>query len=206
IGTMGGDIGGIARIKNLASPEAAWEKTAWEYDITQLSPVNACSCDQDRLEPVLHDYARRLGAELRFSTELIGLDQDEHGVRARLRDRTSGTEYEVNASYVVAADGTRSPVREMLGIGRHGPGVLGHQISIVFHADIEPELHGRRFGACYVEDVGGALLPRDGGRWQLSVSYRPDQGQRPEDFTEERCLELIHTALGRPEPSARVQI
>lgn len=203
-GTPGSDIGGIARIKNLGDPEVVWERTAWEEDVTRLSPADACSCDQDRLEPILREYAEWHGVELRFGTELTGLSQDEHGVSVLLNDRASGTEHPVRADYVVAADGAGSPVRGMLGIGRHGPGVLGHQVSIVFRAAIEPELQGKRFGACYVEDVAGAVLPRDNGRWQLSVSYRPEQGERPEDFTTARCLDLVHAVLGRPEPSAEV--
>lgn len=204
-GTPGGDIGGIARVRNLADPEVHWEKTAWEDDITGISPADACSCDQNRLEPLLAEHAERHGAEVRFGTELVSLRQHGEGVDAVLRDRTTGEEHTVRAAYAVAADGTRSSVRTSLGIGRHGPGLLGHQVSVVFDAGIEPVLDGRDFGACYVADVGGALLPRDEGLWQLSVSYRPDLGQRPEDFTDSRCMELIRTALGRSEVAAQVR-
>ncbi|QXJ21837.1 FAD-dependent monooxygenase [Actinomadura graeca] len=205
IGTPGGDIGGIARVRDLAHPDVAWEKTAWEDDVAGLSPSDACSCDQDRLEPVLAEDAARHGAEVVHGAEVAGLEQDGTGVTAALRDRVTGGRHEIRAAYAVAADGARGRARGLLGVGHHGPGVLGHQISVVFDADIEPRLRGRAFGACYVEAVGGALLPRDGGRWQISVSYRPDLGDRVGDFTKERCTELIRTALGRSEPSVRVR-
>ncbi|MEV0587125.1 FAD-dependent monooxygenase [Nonomuraea sp. NPDC050310] len=204
-GTPGGDIGGIARVRNLSAPGAVWETAAWEDDAAGLSPADACACDQNVLEPILAEHAVRHGAVLRYGVEVTGLQDGEPAALVRLRERASGAESVVPARYVIAADGAGSTVRRLLGVARHGPGVLGHQVSVVFEAELAAELEGRRFGACYVEDVGGALLPRDGGLWQLSVSYDPDRGEGPQDFTEERCLRLIETALGRPEPTARVR-
>jgi 2-polyprenyl-6-methoxyphenol hydroxylase-like FAD-dependent oxidoreductase len=206
-GVSNEQIGGIARLRNLDDPRVEWEQTAWEEDLAGVSPTDACSCDQDLLEPVLAADAQAHGAKIRFSAELVGLEPGtglDEPVTVALHDRTDGTVHRRPLSYVVGADGTRSRTRSLADIGRHGPGVLGHQVSIVFRSSLEPVVAGRRFGACYVTDVGGALLPRSAGRWQLSVSYRPDLGERPEDYGPDRCRELVQAATGGAATDAEV--
>lgn len=50
---------------------------------------------------------------LELGTELLALDQDAHGVTARVRG-ADGAEREIRAQYLLAADGGRSTVRERL--------------------------------------------------------------------------------------------
>ncbi|MDN5759899.1 MAG: FAD-dependent monooxygenase, partial [Tomitella sp.] len=69
------------------------------------SPVHAVAVTQDRLEPLLRDRARELGAQLRPGTELVHLEQDDAGATATLRDRATGRVSDLRAQYVVAADG-----------------------------------------------------------------------------------------------------
>ncbi|ATL31694.1 FAD-dependent monooxygenase [Streptomyces formicae] len=205
-GTSDREIGGIAWVgDNLADPEVRWNVEPWEEDLSGVSPTVACACDQDKFEPLLLDRARELGAGIRFGSELTGFEQDADGVTAVLLDRATGAERTVRADYLIAADGTHSPVRERLGIARQGPGLLGHRISIYFAADLRPELDGRVFSACFVEGMGASLLPRDSGLWQLSVPYRPEQGESERDFTPERCRGLIRSALGRDDVHAELR-
>ncbi|MFJ2768994.1 FAD-dependent monooxygenase [Streptomyces sp. NPDC087300] len=205
-GTSDREIGGIAWVgDSLADPVVRWNVEPWEEDLSGVSPTVACACDQDKFEPLLLDRARELGAGIRFGTELTAFEQDADGVTAVLLDRAAGTERAVRAAYLIAADGTHSSVRESLGIARQGPGLLGHRISIYFDADLRPELDGRAFSACFVEGMGASLLPRDSGLWQLSVPYRPEQGERPADFTPERCRSLVRSALGRDDVHAELR-
>ena len=44
---------------------------------------------------------------IRFGHELIGLEQDDDGVRATVRDNGSGREYTVKCDYSIGADGGR---------------------------------------------------------------------------------------------------
>lgn len=103
----------------------------------EASPVHAVAITQDRLEPILRERARELGAQLRLGTELLGLTQDDNGVTTTLRHRADGHEYRLRAQYVVAADGATSPLREAVGIGRHGVGQLSVQRSILFRAPLD---------------------------------------------------------------------
>ena len=90
------------------------------WDTTTLSPAQMSRAGQDKVEPILRRHAEALGADIRYSTELMDFEQDDSGVTATIRDPRTGVESRVRADYLVAADGNRSPVRQRLGIGLHG--------------------------------------------------------------------------------------
>ncbi|MFE2326806.1 FAD-dependent oxidoreductase [Streptomyces sp. NPDC059385] len=170
--------------------------------LARFSPATWCLCSQNDIEPVLMSVTPSLGAELRFSTELLSFDQDSTGVTAVLKSLETGEHTKVRADYLVAADGPRSPVREELRIGQTGPGDLFHNVSITFRsrglADVVGE---RRFIVCYLTkpDADGALLPVDNAeRWVFHAPWHPDRGETMEDFTDERCAEHIRRAVGAP--------
>ena len=66
---------------------------------------------QSGTERLLESRARDLGAEIVRGAEVVGLDQDDDGVRLDLAGGGS-----VSASYVVGADGAHSEVRRLLGV------------------------------------------------------------------------------------------
>ncbi|MEU5697015.1 aklavinone 12-hydroxylase RdmE, partial [Actinosynnema sp. NPDC020468] len=178
-------------------------------DIGVLSPARLGTAGQDKLEPLLRRRAEELGADLRFDTELVSFNQDDDGVTAVLRGRHDGRTSRVRADYLVAADGNRSGVREALGVDRHGPGGLGHHVSIIFDADlgdlVDPEratLH-----VLHNEHADGVFVTVDHaiGRHLYSIGDDPAGGRSPEDFTTERCTELIRliTELPDLEPEIR---
>ena len=192
----------IARARNLADPNVQWSGLAWP-DTTAISPIRPATVDQDRLEPILRERAAGLGADIRFNTEMIDFEQDDHGVRARIRDRTSGAEESVAARYLVAADGARSAACTALGIRRTGPGVLQHWMNLIFATDLPLFLRGKRFTSCFVTDVNGSILPRDsGGNWMLAVQYAPERGESPGQFDAAGCLDLVRKAAGRQDVKA----
>lgn len=193
----------VARKKNLADPEITWQGVPWS-DTSEISPAAAATCDQDQLEPILKAHAERHGAVMRFNTEFVDFEQDERGVTARIRDRQSGQVEVVNAAYLVAADGTNSTLRPMLGIERHGPGVLQHWMNIIFETDLQPRLEGRTIRSVFLTDINGTFVPRDDGRWLMAVQYVPERGERPEDFTDEHCVELIRRGAGRADVKAEI--
>ncbi|MEU3619679.1 FAD-dependent monooxygenase [Streptomyces sp. NPDC006872] len=168
--------------------------------LARFSPSSWCLCSQNDLEPVLLDHAKRLGGDLRFSTELMSFETDSHGVTAVAKSRDTGEHLTVRADYLVAADGPRSPVREQLGIGQSGPGDLFHNVSLTFRSHGLAEVVGdRRFIVCYLTspDADGALLPVDNREnWVFHAPWHPEQGETLEEFTDERCIEHIRRAVG----------
>jgi putative polyketide hydroxylase len=176
----------------------SWQGIPWS-DTTDISPTAAATCDQDQLEPILRAHAAQHGADVRFNTELVSFTQTRDEVLARVRERSTGAEADFRATYLIGADGTQSPVREALGIRRHGPGVLQHWMNIIFEADLPAVIDGRVIRSVFVTDINGTLVPRGDGRWLMAVQFTPERGERADDFTPEHCRDLIRRGAGRPD-------
>jgi putative polyketide hydroxylase len=189
------------RVESLAGEwfeESDWtpEKKTRDAESTQHAATlsftrhTGAAIAQDRLEPLLRDKARELGADLRLGTRLVRFEQDEAGVTAWLCER-SGQEYSLRASYMVAADGSRSAVREALGIGRQGPGHLQTMRSVLFLAPLSEYL-AKGIGQFEVEqpDLKAFLTTYGDGRWVLM--FRDDVER------EEGALRVaVQKAIGR---------
>jgi 2-polyprenyl-6-methoxyphenol hydroxylase-like FAD-dependent oxidoreductase len=182
-----------ARIESLAG---AWfEESSWTPQEPKVPPIEFSPClgaaiAQDRLEPILRDRAIELGADIRFQTELLGFDQDADGVTAQLRKR-DGTEYALRASFAIAADGHRSPIREALKIGRNGRGFLRTLRSVLFRAPLDEYLQ-RGVSQFEIDqpELKAFLTIYGDGRWVLMFS---DDAERDEDM----LRELVKKAIGR---------
>jgi 2-polyprenyl-6-methoxyphenol hydroxylase-like FAD-dependent oxidoreductase len=166
-------------------------------DFSHLSPAPWADVSQERMEPILADRARELGADLRFGTELVSWRQHGKGVTATLKNLETGQEETVEVDYLVAADGHRSPIRQALGIELVGRGVLGEGTGALFEADLQghqqflvhllnPELPG---GA-------GVLVSTDvPGRYAVGVSST----EGDQDWTR-----IIRTATGIPDLEPKI--
>ncbi|MFC5723484.1 FAD-dependent monooxygenase [Streptomyces gamaensis] len=200
--------GGIIRTSTFARIDEAVTLEAPSLDGPLVSPERVMGCGQDRYEKVLVAKAREAGGEVRFGTRLLGLSQDADGVTAVVRG-PDGTDSTLRARYVVAADGASSFVRRSLGIERYGRGTVFNALSIYFRApQLEGALKGRKFILCYATAARGTLmsLSRLHGcdPWLATPLYFPDRGEKPEDFTDERCVEIIRTASGLPDLDVEV--
>ncbi|HDR7979563.1 TPA: FAD-dependent monooxygenase [Bacillus cereus] len=166
----------------------------------EISPSKQTACYQITLEEIMLQEARTLGGELSFYHELVSYEQNEQGVIATIRNRETEEESIIHCDYVIAADGAKSKIREQLGISTEGRGTIGgYYMNIYFEADLSEFIQGDAFGFSMVlhPEVLGALIPVDNERrWIYHVSYDPLKGERPEDFTIERCKQIIQTAIG----------
>lgn len=168
-----------------------------------LSPERAVQyCPQSLLEPILLAETRRLGSEVRYGTELVSWEQDDAGVTALIRDCGSGTTETVRAEYLVAADGTRSPVRTALGVGTAGHGALPiFVVFIYFRAPWRKYLSHLNDGdAVQVvnPDVNGILIGAEEDLGMFITTYLPSEGESIDQFTDERCRQLLTAVVGEP--------
>src|SRR3954454_21367799 len=179
----------------IASTQSQYSTADWP------SPTHLSSCAQDQLEPVLGAaVGAQPTAQLRFGTELVSLTDRGDRVTATLRDTTRNGTDTVEADYLIGADGAHSTVRRLLGIEMTGREAIADDLTILFRADLEPLLDGRRFLLYQVEnpEVRGILRPAGAsGRWLLDT---PQVG----DASAERCVQLIRAAVGVPDLEVEV--
>ncbi|HHT7237347.1 MULTISPECIES: FAD-dependent oxidoreductase [Bacillus] len=168
--------------------------------VKEISPSKQTACYQITLEEMMLLEAKTLGGQLSFYHELVSFEQKENGVIATIRDRETEKESVVHCDYVIAADGAKSKIREQLGISTEGRGTIGgYYMNIYFEADLSEFIKGDAFGFSMVlhPEVLGALIPVDNVRkWIYHVAYDPIKGERAEDFSIERCKQIIQTAIG----------
>jgi putative polyketide hydroxylase len=165
----------------------------------KVSPCRPAWTPQDHLEPLLlellHDTP---GVEVKFGCELVSVRQNGDKVRATLCDSASGATQEVEARYLVGADGAHSTVREYLGIHMEGPDALAEHQSIQFQAPLSDVAGDRRYGINVIThpDAAGTLAPRGpNDRWHYGKLWRPGEA-RLVDCSAEQHARLIATAAG----------
>src|SRR5215469_13175636 len=101
------------------------------------SPTRPAWVAQDHHEPIMFEHLRSLpSASIRLGCQLRGVTQDDHGVRATVADAGTGTVEDLGASFLIAADGAHSTVREQLGITMVGPDNLADYERVEFTAPL----------------------------------------------------------------------
>ena len=195
--------GAIMGVESLAGKEIAYYIANLNDGIRDLSPCERVFISQSLLEPLLKQRAEELGADLRFATEMVSFEQDDSGVTAQTRHRDSGETDTVHASYMIAADGAHSRIRERLGIRMLGHGVFSNSITIYFRADVGELLRGRNLSVIYVINpvLRGFFrieIPFTSGFLAVTAVGDPEHPNADVStgLTDQRCLELLHAALG----------
>lgn len=84
----------------------------------------------------------------------------------------------------------------------YGRGSLGYLLNILFEADLSELVCGRRFSICRIDrpELSGLFTSiNNSTRWVFHLSYKPERGEKIENFLPARCQELLRLALGMPE-------
>ncbi|HEY4019981.1 MAG TPA: FAD-dependent monooxygenase [Pseudonocardiaceae bacterium] len=193
--------GGIIQTTTFADIDDAITLESPSLDGPRVSPERVMGCGQDRYERVLVAKAQEFGCDVRFATKLTSIEQDENGVTATAVDG-EGNELTIHAQYMVGADGGNSFTRRKLGVERYGRGTVFDALSIYFRApELQTLLKDRKFILCYATKTRGTLmsLSRLHGcdPWLATPLYYPEKGESPEDFDDERCVNIIREAAGK---------
>ena len=173
-------------------------------ELRAASPSQIAVCPQDRLEAILLDHLRERGGEVRFSTELTQLTEDEAGVTAVITSRVDGRAEEIRAGYVVGADGAHSTVREMLGIAYDSLGSEGDHLATLFRADLSAVVSEIPHALTMIVAPGieGMFVPTgESDRWIYDIEWHPEAGETLADWPVERMAARIRAAAGVPDLS-----
>ncbi|PJE20656.1 MAG: FAD-binding protein [Mycobacterium sp.] len=184
-----------------AEQQPAIDMDAIFAGLDAVSPEPAAQyCPQSESEPMLLRAARSRGSEVRYGTELVSFETDDDGVSAVLADRNSGRSETVRLEYLIAADGVHSPIRTALGVATAGYGAL--PIFVVF---IYFRCAWRRFApdltngdAVQISNPAapGIFLAVDEDRGMFITTYFPAKGETAQQFTPDKCTELVTAAIG----------
>ncbi len=164
-------------------------------------------CPQSRLEPLLRAAVKQRGGDVRYHTELVSFTQDSQGVTATIRDRTTGTSSVLHADYLAACDGAHSRIREALSVKAEGLGVLDeYYLFVYFRAEWSELIRGYEADAILIDRPGirGFFLITDADRGMFLIQYAPSQGESAQDYTVERCKELVEKGIGKPDMAVEI--
>ncbi|WP_068255274.1 FAD-dependent monooxygenase [Janibacter corallicola] len=174
-------------------------------DYEQASPSSMCNIPQHLLEPVLRRGAEAKGADLRFSTEVVAVEQDAEGVTATVRNRDSGAEQTIRTRYLVGADGGRSTVAEQLDFPFEGEMGLGAAANVWLEADLTQYTAyrpGTLYWMCqpgndYWVGSGTWICVKPWTEWVLLFMYDPAEGEP--DLSVEAVTARARLTLGDPD-------
>ena len=205
--------GAIVSVESLGGREIDWYFRNINEGVEGLSPSARVFITQIGLEPILTPRAQELGARLEYNTELVSFDADDDGVTAVVKRRDDGAERSVRARYLIAADGSHSPIRRQLGIPLEGHGTFSNSITIYFRADMRALIGDRNLSVIYVFGprlVGFFRFSKagDAGFLVVNTAITAD-GERTTDLwadtSDERCIEFVREALGDPQIDVEVE-
>lgn len=144
----------------------AWgNKPDRKGDYEVASPCEMSDLPQSVLEPILVEEAKKVGAEVLFSTEFITLNQTaDEQIETKVMSRQTGEVLTIRSRFLIGADGARSAVIEHLGIP-----IDGKQLNTAFNVHIKADL------SRYLEVRPGCLnwiLNPDAPQWSAVGNFR----------------------------------
>ena len=166
-----------------------------------FSPTRLQICSQLWFDPILRSFAQsQPGVTMHYRTRLERFEETSDGIVAQLNDLEHGGCETIHAQYLVGCDGATSAVREALGIGLDGEGILGHPVHLFFTAPDLFERCGREPGAFFLAvDRHGLwanirIVDPVNGLWRLMLL---DSGGQQTPNSVDRAA-LLRRAIGRP--------
>lgn len=172
------------------------------------SPCLPTNYPQIRLEPLLREMAeQRAGDRVRYGHEVVAFENTDQGVQATIHDRAKDERYEVEARYMIAADGGKT-VGPQLGVNMLGPTNMMDMVSTHFSADLSEYADDKSMITWSINAEGqgswssGALVKmgptwdRHSEEWVVHFAFRPDD---PERFDEEKIVPRLRQLLKIPD-------
>jgi 2-polyprenyl-6-methoxyphenol hydroxylase-like FAD-dependent oxidoreductase len=195
-----------------AGPAPAFQFGSVPLDFTRLdtSPLHILLIGQPRLEHLLEERARPLGADIRHGHELRTLSQDDDGVTLEIH--TPKGDHRLHTRYLVGCDGAGSLVRAQAGIAF--PGTTDTAVTRLGHVRMAEGVRWLDSGELEVPGTGripGGFNPTERGVFTMA-SFTPgvllvaatEEPPTPVDLDAPMTLEelaaSIHRVLGTHVP------
>lgn len=210
------EMGDTLFTTSLTGPEIAriraWGTGDDRYgDYLKASPCPMLDIPQTHMEPLLVKNAAERGTRVSFNTEYLRHQQDDEGVTVTLKDRPTGREYDVRASYLVGADGAKSLIAEQIGlefeghVARAGTAYVQFEADLSVHVNHRPSiLHWILNPAANFGEIGMGLLRcvTPWNEWIAGWGFDKDAGEP--DLSEERVVAQIRTLVGDPQLQPKI--
>ncbi len=203
--------GAIVMMDSLAGRKLADIIGSLNEGVDEVSPCRRLFLSQPGLEPILKARAEQAGATVLVGHEVVAAAQDADGVTVTARDVDTGNQVALRGSYLVAADGAHSTLREQLGIPFDGRGVFSNSITIYFTADLRPQLAGKPLSVIYVNnDTFGGFFRLDkrcqSGFLVINTVGDPTSpsADAASDTSDSRLIELVRVGAGVPDLPVRI--
>jgi 3-(3-hydroxy-phenyl)propionate hydroxylase len=141
---------------------------------------------QQYIEQFLYDAVAASGLiDMRWQSELSAIEPRDDGVTARISSPRG--DYRLEAGYVLAADGARSPVRSMLGLRLKGDNYEGRYVIADIRMDDDFPTERRAFFEPAANPGGTVLIHKQPDNiWR--VDYQLREGESEADALKEENL------------------
>jgi putative polyketide hydroxylase len=182
-----------------------------EQSVQSFSPAINVVGGQDIVEMVVVSHLRRFGAvNVIYDCALDSIANQGNLVEATAK-RADGTVLAFQADYVIAADGARSPVRQLLGrkMEQRSP-VLNQNVNILFRADLSR--YADKLGTCAFLTVMTQNPPGLRGIMAVMSTVRsPDErtynvvltpNETPDMITMDNAADWVQREAGLPDDIA----
>jgi putative polyketide hydroxylase len=170
------------------------------HQAADRSPARYVVAAQDRIDPMLYRAAHRYAeAEIRFSTEAVDYSENAEGITTTVRS-PNGISSQIRSSYLIAADGGRSGLRKLAGIGETGRANLRSYVNNHIRADLSRFTAGREGTLIWTlaPGVEGLFQMLDGGqKWAVQVQYDPKVAG-DDVWTDEVAVKQVRAMIGDP--------
>jgi len=163
------------------------------------SPCDYKVAAQDRIDPMLYDHAAAYPqTQIRFGAELLSYEETPDDIIANVR--TAGNISRIRARYLIGADGGKSLLRQLAGIGETGRLGFNSYVNNHIRVDLERFIKGREGALIWTLAPGheGLFQILDGRQyWAVQIQYDP-KTDYPESWTEDRVLRTLRAMIGDP--------
>jgi putative polyketide hydroxylase len=178
-----------------------------EQSVQSFSPAINVVGGQDIVEMVVVSHLRRFGAVNIIYDCTLDAIENKDDAAAITAKRADGTQLAFKADYVIAADGARSPTRQLLGrtMEQRSP-VLNQNVNILFRADLSR--YADKLGTCAFVTIMSQNPPalrgilavmstvRSPNERTYNVVLRPDE--TPDMITMDNAADWIRRDAGLP--------